>query len=151
MEYRKAGMNDIDAIVENRIEFVTTIREMQDIESFKARTKAYLKRHITGDDLVIFLAVEGGQIIASCMACIYETIPRPSCLSGKCADLLNVYTKHDYRRQGHAEKLIRLLMAEVRKLGAEKMVLSYTEDGYPLYKKLGFQALEHQMEIKLID
>ena len=149
MDYRRATIHDIDAMVENRMEFVTSIRDLKDAESFKVKTKEYLVQHISKDDLVIFIAVDNGQIVASCMACLYETIPRPTCLSGKSADLLNVYTNKAYRRQGHAEKLIRLLMAEVKKLGAEKMVLTYTQEGYPLYQKLGFQPLDHQMEIRL--
>lgn len=49
------------------------------------------------------------------MLCIFNTAPLPSTLSGKIGELLNVYTKNEYRRQGHSKRLIKLLMDEAKK------------------------------------
>ena len=149
MEYRKAKEKDLDLFIENRMEFINTMRSMDGKERFREQTRNYIKEHIYKDDLLIYLAMENNEIAASCMACLYTTVPLPSCPSGKCAELLNVYTKKDYRRQGHAEKLISLLMEEAKELGIEKIWLDYTAEGYTLYKKIGFVELEHRMEIKI--
>lgn len=149
MEYRKASRKDIPALVENRVEFVSSIRNLPDTEAFQDSTRHYLEEHIDQEDLVVFLALQEGEIISSCMVCLFQTIPLPSCLSGKCGELLNVYTKKEYRRQGHAEKIIRMLMEQVKASGAEKLLLHYTEQGLPLYQKLGFTRLENQMQVFL--
>lgn len=146
MEYRRATRNEMDRFIENRIEFVTSIRKVENVEKFREVTKNYLEEHIDKDDLIIYIAVDNNEIIASCMACIYITAPLASCLSGKYAELLNVYTKKEYRRNGHAEKLINLLIAELKKYGVEKIKLDYTDLGYPLYEKLGFVQLDRDME-----
>ncbi len=149
MEYRKANRGDIKAFTENRLEFASSVRKPENPEAFKAATAKYLNEHIDKDDLIIMLAMDGEVIAASCMACLFETAPLPFLLSGKTAELLNVYTKEEYRRQGHAEKLLMMLMEESKKAGAEKMFLFYTDSGLPLYKKLGFTPMERHLEIRL--
>ncbi len=149
MEYRRANQNDVDIFVENRMKFVTSIREINDIDGFKNRTRQYIKEHIDSNDIVIFLALERGRIASSCMACIYHTVPKPSSPNGVSAELLNVYTLEEYRRQGHAEKLIGILIQELKKYGVEKLILDYTDLGLPLYQKLGFVAMQNQMQLKL--
>lgn len=149
MEFRRANRADMDMFLDNRIEFVKSIRDIPDIEAFRQRTRQYLEEHIDKDDLIIFIATEENKIISSCLACIHQTIPLPSCLSGKSAELLNVYTIKEYRNKGYAEKLIRMLFEETKNRGVEKIILDYTDMGYPLYKKLGFKELERHMELSL--
>ena len=149
MKYRKANRDDIGAIVENRMVFVTSIRSLENTEDFKARTRAYLETHIERNDLSVWMAEDGGELAAICLTCFYETAPRPSCPSGKCAELLNVFTHPHYRRQGHAEKLLRLMIAEAGERGVNKITLEATEDGCPLYKKLGFEELNCQLALRL--
>lgn len=149
MEYRKLRENEITAFVENRIEFVKIIQNLEEPEVFRRKTTDYIKKNINKDNLLIYIAVKDREIISSCMMCIYETIPVPSNLNGKFGELLNVYTKKEYRRQGHAAKLIKLLIDEARKKGIGKINLSYTAGGYPLYKLLGFKKIDNQMEYRL--
>lgn len=149
MEYRRANSDDVALFLENRMEFVGTMVSIDNMSDFMDRTQAYIRTHINKDDLLIFIAVENNKIIASCMACIFDTIPVPSCISGKRAELLNVFTHKEYRRRGHAKKLIGMLMREVKSYGVEKITLCYTQDGLPLYQQLGFTYAKNQMEIKV--
>jgi len=149
MEYRQVNRNDIIQFVENRIMFATSIRQISDVTAFKLTTRQYIENHIEKDDLVIFLAIHNGIIASSCMACIFQTAPLPSCLSGKTAELLNVFTLPEYRKQGHAEVIVRMLLEKLKERGVEKILLDYTDMGFPLYKKLGFVPLEKQMQLKL--
>ncbi|WP_195964657.1 GNAT family N-acetyltransferase [Clostridium cuniculi] len=149
MKYRRANRDDIDLFVKNRIEFVTSIKEINNIEDFKNRTKQYIKEHIEDDDLIIFIAIDKNRIVSSCMASIFHTVPKPSSPKGINAELLNVYTIKEYRRKGYAEKLISMLIQEVKNLGVEKIVLDYTDMGLPLYEKFGFTTSHNQMQLKL--
>ena len=149
MEFRRANRADMDMFLDNRIEFVTSIRNISDIESFKQSTRQYLQEHIDKDDLIIFIATEESRIVSSCMACIYQMVPLPSCPSGKLAELLNVYTIEEYRNKGYAIKLLHMLIEEVKNCGVKKILLDYTDMGYPLYKKLGFKELDRHKELSL--
>lgn len=149
MDIRKAKLSDIDMLVDNRLEFVCSIRTIANKEEFRIRTREYLQKHLEDDSLLSYIAVDDGKIIASCILCIYETLPIPSCLSGKTGLLLNVNTLKEYRRQGLAYCLLTKLIGEAKLLGVGKILLDYTDDGYPLYKKIGFEELDREMVLKL--
>lgn len=148
MEYRKLQSSEIDKFVENRIEFVTSIRDIKNVDLFEEKTTQYIKDNINSENLLIYIATYNNEIIASCVLCIFQTIPLPSNYGGKIGELLNVYTKKEYRGNGHASTLIKLLFDEAKLKGVSKIILEYTDDGYPLYKSLGFKVLDRQMEYR---
>ena len=149
MEFRRATRSDIEAFAEIRVAFLTLIRTIDNPAAFYEETLRYLDAHIEQDDLLIYLALDQGEIVSTCMACLFQTAPLPSCASGKAAELLNVYTLSGYRRMGLAETLIRMLLEELQQRGVEKVLLDYTDDGLPLYEKLGFTRLPYEMQLKL--
>ena len=149
VEFRRATREDVAAFAAIRVEFLTLIRTIEDADEFYRHTLDYLYAHIDQDDLLIYLAVDQGKIVSTCMACLFQTAPLPSCITGRSAELLNVYTLSDYRRMGLAETLIRLLIEALQQRGVEKVLLDYTDDGLPLYEKLGFTRLPYEMQLKL--
>lgn len=149
MEIRKAEKKDLAKVLKHRMEFVASIREIEHPELFRQATKEYLQDHYNRGDLLIYLALDDGKIIASCMLSIFATMPTPSCLYGCSGRVLNVYTLEGFRRQGLATSLMRAMMMEARRMGVEKLLLDYTEDGHPLFQKLGFRDLDNQMEYSL--
>lgn len=149
MEYKKLESSYMDAFVENRMEFVISIRNIENVDLFREKTLEYIKNHINDDNLIIYVAIDKGEIISSCMLCIFKTAPIPSSLDGKVGELLNVYTKKEYRRQGHSSKLIKLLIEDAKEKGISKIILEYTKEGYSLYKSLGFKDTYRHMEYKL--
>lgn len=149
MEFRRAVQEDLDAVLENRLAFVTSLGALSDVDGFRRKTRAYLERHLADGSLICMLCIQDGEIRSSCMLCVYETLPTPSAPNGKCGLLLNVYTLEAYRRQGLARRLLRMLIEEARSVGISKIELSATEDGYPLYQSLGFYLMEKEMRLKL--
>ncbi|HLW76512.1 MAG TPA: GNAT family N-acetyltransferase, partial [Bryobacteraceae bacterium] len=59
------------------------------------------------------------------------------------AGVIGVYslaTLPDYRRHGFAEALLRTATAEVsRRTGLTRIILQSTDQGYTLYKRMGFR------------
>ena len=106
MEIRKVEAQDINNLVNNRMEFEDKIKANVDKKIFKDATKLYLKKHIDEGPIISYIAVDEGRIVSSSILCIYKTIPLPSCISGKIGLLLNVYTLKEYRRKGIAYKLL---------------------------------------------
>ncbi|MFT3952874.1 MAG: GNAT family N-acetyltransferase [Oscillospiraceae bacterium] len=149
MEIRSATAQDIPALADNRLEFVTLLGGLDDAEAFRTAVETYLNAHISDGALITRIAVENGEIVSSCILSVYTVLPTRSNLQGKTAVLYNVYTKQAYRRKGLAQTLLRELIDEARAAGVGKILLDYTSDGYPLYQKLGFSELAHQMELNL--
>jgi GNAT superfamily N-acetyltransferase len=61
-------------------------------------------------------------------------------MRGPQALILNVFTARSWRRRGVAEALMRELLAWCRDNGVESVVLHASNEGRPLYEKLGFTA-----------
>lgn len=148
MEIRLAQSGDIGAFVQLRADFVCALGCLPDRAAFTAATEAYLNEHL-GSDLLIRLAVDGERIAASAMLQIYDTPPLPSCLNGRHALLLNVWTDPDDRRRGLARRLVETLIADACEREVGMILLNSTDDGLPLYKQLGFQSRDRAMALKL--
>lgn len=149
MEFRQAAASDLRLVVDNRIEFALLMKNIKDLEQFRASTERYMKEHLGSDDFVAYLALEQGKVISSCMASIYVTAPVLSCPSGKTAEIINVFTRKDQRKKGYSYRLLTLLLEELKRRGVSKVLLGYTPDGFCLYKKLGFEEVKERMQKKL--
>jgi len=149
MKIRKAEFSDIVSLVDNRLEFICSIRSIDNVDEFKKQTRIYLEKHIDDGTVVSYVATDKNKIVASCILCIYETLPTPCCLCGKNGLLLNVYTLKEYRKQGLAFNILTALIDEAKQLGIGKILLDYTDDGYALYKKLGFESLDREMALEI--
>jgi ribosomal protein S18 acetylase RimI-like enzyme len=77
-------------------------------------------------------------VVSTTFLLITEKPARPSFMNGKTGTVLNVFTEKDYRRRGISEILMKMLMQDAHEEGLDYIDLTATEDGYPLYKKLGF-------------
>jgi|AGTN01.1.fsa_nt_gi Acetyltransferase (GNAT) family. len=149
MEIKKAGIEDIELLAENRLEFISLIRTVDDRDELYKQTMAYLQRHINDGTMLSYVAIDEGKIASSCILCLYEAMPTRSCLSGIYGLLLNVYTIKDYRNKGLSYNLLTRIIKDARQIGVGKIQLTYTDDGYPLYKKLGFEKNDREMSLKL--
>lgn len=149
MEIRRATIKDLDRLIENRIKFVSDIGDIPSPEEFSESTSKYFKSHIEKEDLIIWLAVDKDEIVATVEFCIYEIMPTLSSMCGKTGLLLNVWTDENYRRQGLATKLLNNTIEDAKKSGVMNISLKATDQGRPVYEKLGFKNIPNGMEIKL--
>jgi GNAT superfamily N-acetyltransferase len=60
---------------------------------------------------------------------------------------VNVYTEPAYRRQGLARELMKKVMEWCAREGVETVILHASEEGRPLYERLGFEAT-NEMRLK---
>ena len=75
-----------------------------------------------------------------------------SFITGKTGTVLNVYTKPEYRKKGYAKKLMNMMLEDAKAENVSKIELKATEDGYSLYRSIGFEdvvAKYHNMRISL--
>lgn len=62
-------------------------------------------------------------------------------LSGKVAGVWNVGTLQEYRRRGVAAALMRHILADARSLGYYASMLLASNDGLPMYTRMGYETL----------
>ena len=68
-----------------------------------------------------------------------RNLQTPDFLNGNTGTVLNVYTKPEHRHKGYAQKLIEMMLADAKQMDLDFVELKATEDGYGLYKKVGFK------------
>lgn len=148
MEFRQARGDDLEVVLKARIELVSLLGPIPDMPAFCESSRRYLLKHLGGHDLIVALAIDNGLLAACAMAYIYDGPPsRSNC--DKNARLVNVFTRPQYRRRGLATQLIRLIEEELPRRGVKTLLLEYTDEGLPLYQRLGFEPLTRQMQLKL--
>ena len=136
----KAGINDIDALVKMRLEYLIedngNLNDSEVIE-IKRELPDYFKKHIS-NDLFIFAVREEQTIVACAFLLVIEKPMSPAFIKGKTGTVLNVYTCPDYRHKGYARLIMETLLEEAKKLQLSVVDLKSTDDGYYLYKSVGF-------------
>ncbi len=140
MIFEKAGIDDIEALVKLRIDYLTEdygeIPKKQ-IVQISDKMPDYYRRHID-KDLFVYVAREHKEIVSGCFLLVTEKPSNPTFINGLVGTVLNVYTKPEYRKRGIARKLLELLLSHSREMELDFVELKATDAGYNLYKSLGF-------------
>lgn len=139
----QANVADIPALVELRVGYLTTDygelsrAQRRDLEF---ELPNYLRYHL-GRTLHVFVArdEDEGQIAACAWLLLVEKPPSPRFPHGHTGVLFNVFTKPECRRQGLAKRVMERLIEDARARALDVIELHATEDGYPLYRSLGFE------------
>ena len=111
----------------------------------------YYEKHLN-KDLMVYIARDDEDIVACAFLLIVEKPMSPSYITGKTGTVLNVYTKPEYRNKGYAKKLMTMMLEDATAQDVSVIELKSTEDGYSLYKSVGFEDVVvkyHNMKIAL--
>lgn len=147
IKLKKAEKENINDLVRMRIAYLT-----EDYGSLTAEQEAalsevlprYFEEHLNKDLIAYLAETEGGEIVSCCFLLVCEKPANPSFMRGRTGSVMNVYTMPEYRRKGIARRLMEGLLAEARELELDFVELKATEDGYPLYKSLGFEEVQSE-------
>ena len=154
MIFDKATKKDIDALTELRISYLQEdlgVISDENLELMQATLPSYYEKHLN-KDLIVYVTRDEMDIVSCAFLLIVEKPMSPSFITGKTGTVLNVYTKLDYRKKGYAKKLITTMLEDAKAEGLSIIELKATEDGYSLYKSVGFEdvvAKYHNMKIVL--
>jgi N-acetylglutamate synthase-like GNAT family acetyltransferase len=143
MEIRKATINDIESLIQLRIDYLVMDKghiSPKEEDAIRKQVSSYLKKHIPLGDFIAVLAIADNVIISSAFLVVSERPANPSFPTGLIGTLLNVITYPPYRRKGYAQKVIQKIIEEAKELGISTIELHSTKEGEELYKKLGFSA-----------
>ena len=149
----KAFDKDIDELVQLRLAYLQedlgTISE-QDMQSLQTALPKYFRKHLN-QDLFVYIVREEEEILACTFLLVVEKPMSPMFMTGKTGTVLNVYTKPDQRKKGYAKKLMDTLLEDAKGKELSAIELKATEDGYHLYKSVGFEDVVskyHNMRFK---
>jgi GNAT superfamily N-acetyltransferase len=140
MNIRKATIEDIDILIKLRLDYLLTDRgylNADEENAIRSQLVDYYTKHINNDFIAILAEIDN-NIVSTAFLAISEKPANPTFITGKTGTLLNVLTYPEYRRMGIATKVVSKIIDEAKQLGVSLIDLSATQDGKPLYEKLGF-------------
>lgn len=154
MIFEKATSKDISMLTDLRVAYLQedlgSITD-DDLCAIKSSLPGYYEKHLN-DDLLVYVARDKADIVSCAFLLRVEKPMSPSFLTGKTGTVLNVYTKPEYRGRGCAKNLMTMMLEDAAAGGVSVIELKSTEDGYALYKTVGFEDVKakyHNMKIVL--
>ena len=132
---------DLEQLVELRLSYLADdFGELADEQVLQLREElpGYLQQHLGWDLLAFAAREEGGAIVSTAWLLLVEKPPSPRFPNGRTGVLFNVYTTPTHRREGLARRTMGALIEEAYRRRLDVIELHATEDGYPLYRALGF-------------
>ena len=136
LEYRFAGMDELDFLVRMRI------RDLRMFSECAAGTKLEdAIRHVQMKENACrtLLGYAGRELAATATLYFYDVLPSNENPSGRVGQITNVWVDEAFRRQGIATRMVERLMEEAR--GEAKMVcLNSSEQALGMYERMGFSS-----------
>ena len=139
IEYKTATASDIDLLMSSRLEMLKVVNSLDEDYQYSDEIIRESRDYFLNGDQVTVLAMDGDKVVGCASMSFMRIMPTFSHPTGKRAHLMNVYTSKEYRRQGIAEKMVKMLIDITWQRGATEISLDATEAGRPLYEKLGFK------------
>ncbi len=139
--YDIANLNDISELVRLRILYMIddfgSITD-EEREGMEKQLPGYFEREL-GKKLIAFVARAEGRLVAAAYLLIIEKPANPFFLNGLDSEVLSVYTEDSYRGRGICSQLMKNMIGYAREHKISRIDLIATDEGYPIYKKLGFE------------
>ena len=145
MEYRIATIDDIEDLMDIRLEMLRIVNNLKEDQDFSDELVAYSRKYFIDGNQETCLAFDNGVAIGCASISYIEVMPTFSHPTGKRAHIMNVYTRTEYRRQGIARKMVQMLIDNAKRNGVSEISLDATESGRPLYESLGFNNSDECM------
>lgn len=154
MLFEKATKDDIERLTDLRIAYLTEDEgglNKTDLEIIRRDLPDYFLRNLD-NSIIGYVARDGQEIISCALLLVTEKPISPAFITGRTGTVFNVYTKPEYRHKGYARKLMNMLIYDANEMNLSVVELKATDDGYHLYKSIGFQdavSKYHPMKIEI--
>jgi GNAT superfamily N-acetyltransferase len=100
-----------------------------------------------GEYLAWFAIAEDGSVAAGAGLWLMDWPPHMIGTGSRRGNILNVYTRPDFRRQGLARRLTETAVEWCRANGIGTVILHASDEGRELYQSLGFQPTNEMRRI----
>lgn len=150
--YRTATLSDAPALAKLRVLFLIEAGNMPpevDRAELERSLLDYFEASLADGSFAAWLALAGDRIIATSGMSFSANPPSWGSRGGKAVYISNMYTIPEYRRQGIAKEIFRLVLSQAKTHGCDKITLYATDMGRSLYEKFGFHGSPGYMELAL--
>jgi GNAT superfamily N-acetyltransferase len=148
MQIRPAEANDLDLILQMRLDFLGEVRGLVPVEAtdeFRAETRAFIHRTQREDRLRTWIAEEHGDVLWIVSVVVNDVPPLHDDARSREGYIINEYVKPAARGRGVGRLLLGAAVGSADKLGIRRFSLVATDAGKPLYVKEGFTSTERHM------
>jgi len=115
-------------------------------EAFIVEATAYYENAVGRQDIYSAVATAEGKVVGCGTLILKERPPSIRALKNIVGDILNIFVTPEFRHQGIAKQIMETLHAEAQHRGAKRVVLTASQFGEPLYRKLGYTVNPSFME-----
>lgn len=147
---RKAGLSDMDLLIEWRMEVLHEVFAIPDAcpaKELESENRRYYQRAIPAGEHIACFACIGEEVIGCGGMCLYSEMPSPDNFTGQCAYLMNIYTRPHFRGQGVGQMIVRWLTEQAVQRDISKIYLETSQAGKELYRKSGFVPMPDMMKL----
>lgn len=140
MIVENAEIKDINQLTELRLAYLKEDYgklDEDDIKKISQDLPGYFKKNLN-QNIFCYLIKDKEEIIACAFLLVIEKPVSPAFITGKTGMVLNVFTKPAYRHRGYAKMIMNKLLQDAVEKNLSVVELKSTEDGYRLYKSVGF-------------
>ena len=141
MIVREALTADIPALVNLRMGLFCEVGELEKPDADPVlwlATSTYFSAAEADGSARSWVVEVDDKLVACGTLALFVRPPYPGNLAGREAYLLNMYTLPAWRKRGMASALLDVMVAYAREQQLGKLWLHASEEGRPLYERLGF-------------
>jgi ribosomal protein S18 acetylase RimI-like enzyme len=142
MEIRPATADDLGFLAEQRLAMFRDMGERftGHLHELAAAQEPWMASHFADRSLAGFVAEEDGVPVGGVQIAWIDVPPSRVDRSGRSAYLFGLRVVPEYRRRGIARALLEASIAAAREAGVKLVTLQASDDGRPVYERLGFEA-----------
>ena len=136
----------IPTLMHWRMEVIVNVFGLTPSKRLLAANRRYYRQNIADGSHIAVIAELDGADVGCGAICLSEELPSPDNPSGRCAYLMNIYVRKEYRRRGVGHAIVRWLVDKAGQLGCDKIYLETTDGARSLYRSIGFTELSGIMK-----
>lgn len=129
-----------------RAEVIRSVFGVEPNPRLLVANRQYYRQHIADGSHIAFIAEDGVEQCGCGSVCFSDELPSPDNPTGRCAYLMNIYVREQYRDRGIARMIVKRLVDEASQRGCGKIYLETTVEGKQLYLSSGFDEMPDMMK-----
>jgi len=147
---REAGPSDSAIILHHRRSMFRDMGEgtVEELDRMVEVARPWLARALADSSYRHWLALDSsGRVVGGggVLLCPWPANPKDPCTER--AVILNVYTEPEFRKRGIARQVMRTILDWIKQQGLRSVNLHASDEGRPLYERLGFEST-NEMRLK---
>lgn len=150
LNIRRADVSELSCLLRWRMEVlhaVFGVPEGEPLPALFAANEEYYRAALADGSHIACFAEQNGEIIGCGGVCLFREMPSPDNPAGRCAYLMNVYTREAFRGAGVGRKIVSWLVEQAGAKGAAKIYLESSDCARPLYEGMGFVPMENYLTL----